>query len=666
MIQESPTLDLAKDCSRFVTRHFEIISTSSPHIYHSALALTPRESLIQKLYKSHARPLVKLVHGAPVVWDSNTATATFHFEIKLAVWSPCNRFVAICPDPTMSVAILDSKTLQRLQNLEFQREVPVSPSALVFSPDTRLLTSCIYNETLGGRSSVVSWDLQTGGVVSDIRREEPSYVQVRSCITYSTNGRMVAVLFRSKSSDTISIYDVAAGSYMHSVDNLNPTLKVPYLYTIWAHGESLRFATPSPMTITIWEVGFHPAATPRKIETFSIPDDTIPAAVFSPGESYETIPSKFHPAPYRIAYSLHKPSDAIMVWDFRASKFLLHHPTIDFYAPVAFSPDGRFFALTTDESEICLWEESSAGYILVEKVTPGTPYPTPRFSPNGESVITFGGSIIQLWRRQSLTTTSSNLTRLREDNGGFLLEFLPDRPWVVTARKGGKSVTVLDLNSGVPQFTIDTSIEVYGLRPIKNTIVVIGGEKVITWNLPGANLLSNARMNVGDGTQSRYAGKLVDFTTVESASVSSDLQYIALLRHRPLHQHTRLEVHCRSTGQELHQTVEASALWFFPGRHDIWCAADNEAKVFTIASDALNHTKTVADIKHGELGCPWGSSCGYTVTSDGWVLGVGGERLLMLPPLWRSSLEVDRVWNEGFLALLHCGLPEVVILDLKP
>lgn len=51
LMQESFALDLTNDCSRFVTQYFGIISISAPHIYHSALVLTPRKSIVQELYK---------------------------------------------------------------------------------------------------------------------------------------------------------------------------------------------------------------------------------------------------------------------------------------------------------------------------------------------------------------------------------------------------------------------------------------------------------------------------------------------------------------------------------------------------------------------------------------------------------------------------------------
>lgn len=106
-------------------------------------------------------------------------------------------------------------------------------------------------------------------------------------------------------------------------------------------------------------------------------------------------------------------------------------------------------------------------------------------------------------------------------------------------------------------------------------------------------------------------------------------------------------------------------LWFSPEMHSIWCAADSEVSVFEIGEKAVNYSKSVV-IEDGSCGFPWGSSRGYKVTDDGWILGAGRRRLLMLPPLLQSRLRVCRVWNGEFLALLHGAPPEPVILELEP
>jgi len=162
------------------------------------------------------------------------------------------------------------------------------------------------------------------------------------------------------------------------------------------------------------------------------------------------------------------------------------------------------------------------------------------------------------------------LLRLRHIWNGFVLEFLPGRPFAAAARKKDKTATVFDVTSGSPQLTIDTSIEIYGLRATESTIVVIGDEKVVTWNLPGGNFLPDAKMNIEDSTWTKNFRK-ADNSTVDTASISLDLRYIVLARRNATGKF--LEVYDTSAGWNV--LVEAgetiSVLWFAPGERDIWC-----------------------------------------------------------------------------------------------
>ena len=151
-----------------------------------------------------------------------------------------------------------------------------------------------------------------------------------------------------------------------------------------------------------------------------------------------------------------------------------------------------------------------------------------------------------------MTITSSSVLAqdLQYIDGHFVVEFLPDRLLTVAALEGGKTVTVLGLRSGVPQLTIDTSIEVYGLRPVVNSIVVIGDEKAITWNLSGGNSLPDARINdEGSPRGERFRDLDRDYTFVSAASISLDLQYLVLARFNT--QANFLDVYRTSTGQTM-------------------------------------------------------------------------------------------------------------------
>ena len=564
--------------------------------------------------------------------------------------------------------ILDSATLQRLSNLEFSRDLAPRLGALVFSPDSRTLTSFIrggnYPDTGG---FVVCWDLQTGGIVSSVEWQGPRDAEVGNAhITYSRNGKMVAVLFRYESSTVISIYDAISGVHTHDVDYRTHAFSdldsaLPYVYKIWAHGESLRFATHELAGITIWQVGFALGATPTEVKTVSAPDDTISKFAFNPREQ-NIVRTEFHPALCRLAFIHLGAGGTLLIWDAQTSKFLLHHTDTSFFDSMTFSSNGNFFACTTIESEVYLWRDSPTGYTLSEKLSPAAQNPQPCLSPNGGSIVIFGASTIQLWHTKSFittTATSSVLAHgLQTTNQDFILDFLPDKLLAVVTRKKEKVVTILNLSSSVPQWTIDASMEVYGLRFIGDTVVVIGDEKAIIWDLPEGEFHLKTQMKVEDSTQTINFGN-TDDNTMLTASISLDLQHIALGRYRS---GEFLDVYYTSTGQTLCVETEVYALWFAPGGHDIWCANYFSATVFTITPDALNPTNTGVDIEDGS--CPWGSSHGYKATFDGWILGTGGKQLLMLPPLWRSPLQVSQVWNGKFLALLHGALPEPVILEL--
>ena len=110
-VDVSRLLDTAVDCLRFVTEFFNVIRQSGPHLYHSALLLAPRSSVVRNLYSQQIRSPVSQVVNVPT-WDSCTASAETGYEIENAVWSPCGRFIATTSGS--SVQVLDSSTLEAL------------------------------------------------------------------------------------------------------------------------------------------------------------------------------------------------------------------------------------------------------------------------------------------------------------------------------------------------------------------------------------------------------------------------------------------------------------------------------------------------------------------------------------------------------------------------
>ena len=220
-------------------------------------------------------------------------------------------------------------------------------------------------------------------------------------------------------------------------------------------------------------------------------------------------------------------------------------------------------------------------------------------------------------------------------------------------------MTVLDVKSGVSQLTINPGAEVYGLRFVRNTVAVIGGDgRVTTWNLPAGDPVPNVSVKIRDPIQlmdSRYR--------VAAASVSPDLRHIAVAwENNPI-----TFIYRTSTGEDLAQIwTKRHTTWFSLDGRSVWCLGDTIAPaVWTIPEDIPLNEPSEFSPEHPPEGYPWVSSHGYQITDDGWVLSPDGKRLSMLPPPWRSY-PVRRVWNGRFVALLHGGLSEPVILELEP
>jgi len=225
--QPSPTLDLINDCFRFVTGFFEVIRTSAPHIYHSALFLSPRMSTIWKLYQPLSRPLTRVIQGIPTLWDSCVGRK-YPQNISTAVWSPCSRFIAICLSSSQVVEILDAVTLEKLYTLS--HGIPIcSLRKLVFSTDGHLLMGQV---SAYSSFHCVNWDLQTGGQISNVDVGENSSCWIVSA-SYSRCGTMFGVLGNGSESSYIYTYNVLSGRCIstYKLDHYVPTM-------IWTHSEN--------------------------------------------------------------------------------------------------------------------------------------------------------------------------------------------------------------------------------------------------------------------------------------------------------------------------------------------------------------------------------------------------------------------------------------------
>jgi len=591
-------------------------------------------------------------------WDTNTAATTRPSDIEGAVWSLCDRFIAITWE-SETIEVLDSVTFQRLQTLEFPRGQGQRTliRALVFSPDSRVLT-CFHKGFSKQKLSIVSWDLQTGGVASVINpRSQGSIKDMEGTpsITYSANGKMVAVRVWHLNGNHILIFDVASGVYIRTH---SPTNVIAHTNGIWSHEESFCFTTIGRTAITIWEVGLAQYSMPTKVKTLPFPGGRFRSRLEA--EPQEEV--LFLPASCRLALVS---EDKVVVWDTHNSKCLLYCADTRFYPRMSFSSDGRFFACSTTGIDVYLWKESPTGYILHQTLASGTIRSRPLLSTNGESIVVFGGSAIRLWHTKDSTTPPSTRTPQLAKN--FVADFSPDGMSVAVARLGGGTVTILNLKSGFPQLAISAKMNIYGLRVIGDAITVVGTGKVVTWDLPIGDHVPSAKVTLKDSIRTiNLSGPSP--RKVVSAAISPLSCPIALVVGDEFGAYD-VHIYNGSTGEQLiDTTIFWNNAWFTPGGRDLWVADDGDDRVTLRESDGweCDVVGERVDIEDPPEGYPWASSHGYRVTKDWWILNPDRKRLLVLPPSWQSHTAALRVWKGRFLVLLHGGLPEPVILELEP
>ena len=662
--QESPTLDLTNDCFRFVTGSFEVISLSAPHIYHSALLLSPKTSIVQKLYGPQAKPLARVVQGLPDSWDPSIATTQFPGFIYTVAWSPCSRFIAVAQGLFSGIVILDAVTLKQLHTMQSQDLDIYYWSKLVYSPDGHLLTGYSYQKGL-----IVSWDLQTGGLISEI--STGNSLRYRS-MPYSRCGTMLGGLSES---NAIIIYNILSGIQMtsHSVPEFVHD-------TIWTHGERLRFISAELGSITIWEVSFTSTNAPAQISSLPTPENL-------PLRNFVLLPTLHH-----LAFIL---KGRVLVWDAQCQKILLDSIDVKNPKNLSFSLNGHFLICETHSLEFHLWKKTPDSYIPHQIFAFGFKRVAAVISPNGQSIVLSSLTTLQLWHITnsstsftsfaSSTSSTSSATPATpvssasstssafssdfapKDLKDFLLEFFPDEPLIAVAQRLGNTITILNVKSGNKQLVIDAGIDtkICGIGIIGSKIIAIGDGKVMTWELPVGDCVSNTQRNISKTlltTALEHPEPIEDF----HASISPDLSYVAFVNMR----NRNLWIYNIHHGREL--VAAGSQGWipgFTPDGNKVWCAEpDGTVDKWAIFKDDESETIKLEQLWKSEKplsGFPWHSSCGYQVTDDGWVLSSRGKPLLGLPYHWQPEYKFLLKWSGNLLAVWNFHSPAPVILELE-
>jgi WD40 repeat protein len=147
----------AQDARQFVVNFYIPISSSTPHIYVSALSFAPAESCIAKHYQPQFPSTISVVSGGVRDWTGLCHTFRGHTgTVFCVVFSPDgNQIVSASSDHTMRIWDVTVGEL-----VVGPIEHPCGVDCVAFSPDGRRVISG------GGDATIRVWDAATGELVA--------------------------------------------------------------------------------------------------------------------------------------------------------------------------------------------------------------------------------------------------------------------------------------------------------------------------------------------------------------------------------------------------------------------------------------------------------------------------------------------------------------------
>ena len=406
-----------------------------------------------------------MVCGFSSSWDQ---PATISGTYGPITWSPCGQsFSALA---STSVEVWDSLTLEKSSSLQFTNHdhrvwdlgSESDPSDLLaYSPDGCSLSICLG-------SVIIIWDIQTGGMVEEIKCEAPNVLP--KSLMWSLDGKTICVIFQAREGTwLVCIYNVASGTKISTSKILSSPEPC-----LWPYNSSFRVMTMlsdggTEVVVNIVEV--QPMLADNLVESFSI-NLNIHGAHFGS--------VSFSPATYRVSIITGYPSPCILfAFSIRDSEVLLQDE--DLFDACHLSPDGSLLVAAGRHNDTYVWKYTSDhGYTQWGKFPYwGSEDKTPRgyrFSPTAPSVLIANTTSLEVQQLEDPATAPHVEAYYHYG------EFSVDGSYVVTASELGRTITITNLHKISSHF-IDTGCNIRALTLTGNIIFVQGIDVLVAWKL---------------------------------------------------------------------------------------------------------------------------------------------------------------------------------------
>ena len=483
MSADQQFLDTARDYFHFVTKFFEVIKVSAPHIYHSALELAPKSSIVRKRYHwwFFRRFGPRVAYGLPSSWDQ---PATIIGEYESYTWSPCGQSFSV--RTSTSVEVWDALTVEKRSTLQLtEAKVAAeiwyphyhSPDILVYSPDGHSLAGCFG-------SAITIWDIQTSGVVVEIECKSISILP-RSLV-WSLDGTTIFATFPvGVGTWAVAIYDVALGR-----ETSNTTLLSSIEPCLWQHKNTLCVMAmlgdeDSQATISILEIW--PVFNQNTVESFSINLDL----------SGEPPTISFSPLTYRISAVTYKHSNphTLFVFDIRDSRVLLQETS--YFTANYLSPDGSLLVASGMCDNVYVWKYTpKQDYVLWKKFplwSGSDDIPRGyRISPASSSMLMSRVDFLEVQHLEGPSTYPP------AKSNRHYSEISPDGAYIVAGPKYGETITISNLYKNTSCF-IYTGFAIHGLALTGNILLIEGVYEFAAWRLTAEGAVDKVLGNrIGD------------------------------------------------------------------------------------------------------------------------------------------------------------------------
>ena len=355
--------------------------------------------------------------------------------------------------------IRNQLTLELITILQPPETIPDLKGPLAYSPDGRSI-ACASDTT------IIIWDIQTGGVVKEIRCNANSI----SLVLSSDGGTICTIDSEDQGTFTVHIYCVSSGTA--SSPGTLQSGRFPHLWTV---DKSFQVMT------TVWNGSYIDT-----IDIFQVGSTLLKIRSFSPFSFDAATSISFSPTTHNISFSGY---NILSIFDVWSSEVLLRAEGN--FDSQCFSSDGSLFA-ASQRDIVCVWKYDSGHYALCGNFQFQFLYNPPlQLSPTpSSSILGYSKNILQVLRLNELPTAPE--IRCQQYVG-----LSRSGARVATAHETESTVTTTDILAQTPPQIIDTDVAIEGVILTGNVLLVAGSGRVVAWLLKEEGLVDGV---TGDRT----------------------------------------------------------------------------------------------------------------------------------------------------------------------